>query len=191
MTDQRTLFRGVSFAAWGYLFLYLNIHMGPINVMPTFVGYLLFLGAIKRMQGVTGDTGMLRSMGLLMVVYYAVLWVCACVGINLDGAIFAVVQLVVGLLAMYFNFRLLTNFAEVAKRYQGEGDQFDARFLRWRNLQTILLAVMMITDLPILPFTGDAWAFLLLIIAGCGIFTCIALTVAMFSFRSVFAETEE
>lgn len=46
MTERKTLYDGVSNAAWGYFFLYFNINLGAVNILPRFVGWLLFLAAI-------------------------------------------------------------------------------------------------------------------------------------------------
>ena len=34
MTDRETLYRGASHAAWGYFFLYLDINLGALNILP-------------------------------------------------------------------------------------------------------------------------------------------------------------
>ena len=48
MTDRKTLYDGISHAAWGYLFLYLDINLGTVSVLPRFVGWLMFLSAIEK-----------------------------------------------------------------------------------------------------------------------------------------------
>ena len=46
MTQRQTLYAGVSRAAWGYFFLYFDIRLGQLNILPEFGAYLLFLSAI-------------------------------------------------------------------------------------------------------------------------------------------------
>ena len=41
MTERQILYKAVSNAAWGYFFLSLDIYFGSINILPSFVGYLL------------------------------------------------------------------------------------------------------------------------------------------------------
>ena len=44
-SHPEALYRGVSHAAWGYLFLYLDVNLGTVSILPAFVGYLLFWSA--------------------------------------------------------------------------------------------------------------------------------------------------
>ena len=39
-------YRGLTKIAWGYVFLHLNLNLGTLNVLPNWVGYLLFFSAI-------------------------------------------------------------------------------------------------------------------------------------------------
>ena len=36
----QTLYQGVSHAAWGYFFLYFDVNLGPLNVLPDWAAYL-------------------------------------------------------------------------------------------------------------------------------------------------------
>lgn len=47
----QTLYQGVSHAAWGYFFLYFDVNLGPLNVLPDWAAYLLFLSAIGKLRG--------------------------------------------------------------------------------------------------------------------------------------------
>ena len=51
MTQWQTLYTGVSRAAWGYFFLYFDIRLGQLNILPEFGAYLLFLSAIHFLEG--------------------------------------------------------------------------------------------------------------------------------------------
>ena len=37
MTDRSSLYKGLSCAAWGYLFLCLDINLGTVSILPGFV----------------------------------------------------------------------------------------------------------------------------------------------------------
>ena len=63
MTDRKTLYDGISHAAWGYLFLYLDINLGTVSVLPRFVGWLMFLSAIEKLKAERRDLALLRSLG--------------------------------------------------------------------------------------------------------------------------------
>ena len=38
MSNNKKLFHGLDRAAWGYFFLYFNITLGRVNLLPPFVG---------------------------------------------------------------------------------------------------------------------------------------------------------
>ena len=45
-TELERIRSGLLRAAWGYIFLYFNININQISLLPAFVGYILFLAAI-------------------------------------------------------------------------------------------------------------------------------------------------
>ena len=49
-TDYQKLQRSLSKVILGYVFLYININIGQVNLLPVFVGYLLFLSAIEGLK---------------------------------------------------------------------------------------------------------------------------------------------
>ena len=71
MTQHRQLYDGISHAAWGYLFLYLDINLGTVSVLPRFVGWLLFLSAIEKLKAERRDLALLRSLGTLLAAWSA------------------------------------------------------------------------------------------------------------------------
>ena len=50
MTTYNRLYDGISNVAWGYFFLYFDINLGTVSVLPNFVGFLLFLKAIDLLK---------------------------------------------------------------------------------------------------------------------------------------------
>ena len=64
----QTLYQGVSHAAWGYFFLYFDVNLGPLNVLPDWAAYLLFLSAIHLLEGQRRDLALLRPLGWLLAV---------------------------------------------------------------------------------------------------------------------------
>ena len=80
MTDRKTLYRGASHAAWGYFFLYLDINLGTLNILPDWAAYLLFLSAIGKLQGERRDLALLRPLGILLALWNGADWGLALFG---------------------------------------------------------------------------------------------------------------
>lgn len=115
------VYRGIR-AAWGYFFLYFDIRLGQLNILPEFGAYLLFLSAIHFLEGQRRDLALLRPLGWLMAAWSGLGWAAELFGTTLD---FPVVGIVIGAVQMYFHFQMMTDFAALAQCYQGADQTLD------------------------------------------------------------------
>lgn len=107
MTQRQTLYAGVSRAAWGYFFLYFDIRLGQLNILPEFGAYLLFLSAIHLLEGQRRDLALLRPLGWLLAAWSGLGWAAELLGAAVN---FPVVGIVIGAVQMYFHFQMMTDF---------------------------------------------------------------------------------
>lgn len=187
MTDRETLYKGASCAAWGYLFLYLDFNLGTVSILPRFVGWLLFLSAIRRLSPQRRDLDLLRPLGILLAVWNGADWLASWLGTTVDGR-FLPLDLIVGASSLYFQFQFLTDCAALAAEYQPPEGELDRRLLRWRTVQTVLITVTTLMAYAA-DFFGDAWGYATLALAVVSFFVTLCLMAAMFSLRKLFAET--
>ena len=171
MTDRKTLYDGISHAAWGYLFLYLDINLGTVSVLPRFVGWLMFLSAIEKLKA-WGAAG----------------WLASWVGTTIEGR-FLPLDLIVGTAGMYFHFQFFTDCAALASAYQQPGDGLD-RLLRWRTIQTVLLTVMALSSCGA-EWLGQVWTYAVTVLAVVYVIVGLCLMAALFALRKLFAEGPE
>lgn len=143
MIDRQKLYNGIDKAAWGYLFIYFNINLGTVNILPTFVGYLLFLCAIKHLADEERELKLLETIGSLLMIWHLASWVVSLAAIDLDGLL-PIADIIIGVINIYFHFQLLTNLASIAAKYQHEGDELDKRILNCRTFQTVMLTAVII-----------------------------------------------
>lgn len=59
-------YRGLTKIAWGYVFLHLNLNLGTLNVLPNWVGYLLFFSAITLLGDQLRDLTLLKPFCILL-----------------------------------------------------------------------------------------------------------------------------
>ena len=185
-TDRETLYRGASHAAWGYFFLYLDINLGSLNILPDWAAYALFLSAIGKLRGERRDLGLLRPLGLLLAVWNGADWALALFGGGVSGH-FPPLDLVVGVIQMYFHFQLLTDCAALAADWEAAGETVDRRILRWRTIQTVIqTGVMCLSYLPAEWDTAvmTAMTAMVLVYLAAGLGTMLAL----FALRRLFRE---
>lgn len=142
MTTYEKLYHGLDRAAWAYFFLYFNINIGGVSLLPTFVGYLLFLGAIRLMEGEERELSLLRPLAMLLGIWHGLDWFLSFINIDLYGLQF--IDLIRNVIDIYFHFQLLTNLASIAQRHQPEGMALDRKLLKYRTLQTIMITVIWI-----------------------------------------------
>lgn len=186
MTERSALYTGVSRAAWGYLFLYVDFNLGPVSVLPAFVGWLLFLSAIGLLAGERRELALLRPFGIIMALWKGADWLLSWAGLSVNGH-FLPAELLVGAVSLYFHFQLFTDFAALAERYQPRGASVDRRLLRWRTVQAVLttaLALLSCTQV----YWGEWQQWMLLGLAAVWLLVALCLMAALFALRRCFRE---
>lgn len=143
MTDYQKLYTGIGRAAWGYFFIYFNINLNNVSILPSFIGYLLFLSAINCLCEEERELNLLRTLGIILTVWHIASWLASWGSIDLDGTL-QVVDIIIGVVNIYFHFQLLTNLASIAAKYQSEDHEFDTKLLRYRTMQTVMLTAVII-----------------------------------------------
>ena len=175
MTDRDTLYRGLSCAAWGYLFLNLDFNLGTVSILPRFVGYLLFRAAIEELRETRRDLGLLRPLATALA-----LWT----GGDLDGHVLFL-DLLAAVIGIYFQFQFLTDVAALAEANQPPGNGLDGQILHWRTVETVLVTALCLTGH--LPEALGSWRELLTgALAVVYVIVGLCLMGAMFSLRKLF-----
>ena len=136
----QTLYQGVSHAAWGYFFLYFDVNLGPLNVLPDWAAYLLFLSAIGKLRGEQRDFLLLRPLGIALAAWNGADWLLSWAGRSVDG-LFLPLDLLIAVAGIYFHFQFLTDCAELASVHQPPEAGVDQRIRQWRTVQTVLLTL--------------------------------------------------
>ena len=49
-TSPRVIRKALSEAIWGYVFLYFNLNIGAVDLLPEFVGWILLLSAVRGLE---------------------------------------------------------------------------------------------------------------------------------------------
>lgn len=189
MTDYQKLYNGISKAAWGYFFIYFNINVGAVNLLPSFVGYLFFLSAISCLKDEERELSLLNTLGVILALWHSAEWVVSLFGINLEGS-WQFIDIIISLVNLYFQFQLLTNLASIATKYQPEGYELDEKLLRYRTLQTVMLtAIEIIINLQ--PWLSEVWTYISVIMIIVYLIAGICLMKALFNLRRCLPTSEE
>lgn len=189
MINYRNLYLGISRVAWGYVFIYFDINIGSMSILPSFVGYILFMNALNILEEEERELSLLKIPCALLIIWNLAKWLFGLILLNIEG-ILLFLDIIVCLLTLYFHFQLLTNIASLAERYQGHGCCYDEKLLKYRSVQTVIFtAVMGITYVSSL--ISDIWAYISLLMAIIYIIVGIFLIKALFDLQKSFAEEDD
>lgn len=186
MTHRQTMYDAISKAAWAYFFLYFDINLGSVSILPSFAGFLLFLSAIQQLKEEQRDLELLRPLGILLAAWHFGNWLASWLGTTLDGR-FPVVELIISLAGIYFHFQMLTDYAALAAKYQEPDQDIDRRLLKWRTRQTLLLTAISLCAYP-LQFLTQLWEPALMILSLAGFVTSLCIMFTLFDLRRIFRD---
>lgn len=189
MAKYQTLYDGISKTAWGYFFLYFNINLGTVSILPSFVGYILFLRTIKILEDEERELALLKTLGTILAVWNFVEWVASWFSYSF-GNQWHFINIIIGLINLYFHFQLITNLASIATKYQQDGYEQDKKLLRYRTIQTIMLTVFLIMSSFSLVF-NEVWAYISIALAIVYVVVCVCLMKALFDLRKCLKTDEE
>ena len=143
MMDYQKLYTGIGRAAWGYFFIYFDFNINTVSIIPSFIGYFLFLTAINYLCDEEQELNLLRTLGMILTLWHIASWIAGFASVDLDGML-QVADIIIGVVNIYFHFQLLTNLASIATKYQAADDELDEKLLRYRTLQTIMLTAVIV-----------------------------------------------
>lgn len=182
MTDYQKLYNGISRAAWGYFFVYFDLNLGMVDILPDFVGYILFLSAINLLKDEERELSLLKPLGIIMTVWTVIVWLGSFHNLQIEG-MWQAADLLIFLVNLYFQFQFITNMASIAAGHQAYGYELDVKLLKYRTVQTLMLTgIQLFTYLQ--PWLPDAvWipgSFCMMIAF---VVACIMIMRALFSLR--------
>ncbi len=181
MIDYEKIYDGISKTIWGYFFLYFNINLGTISILPSFIGYILFLKAIELLEEEERELSLLKTLGLILVAWDVVEWLANCIGYSFDSK-WKFITLIIGLVNLYFHFQFITNIAAIATNHQQDDCVFDEKLLKYRTVQTILLTfILVIRNLNFLP--DEIWVYIPIAISIIYLIVCIYIMVILNQLR--------
>lgn len=130
--------------ARAYLFLHLSINLGTLNILPSWVGYILIFGALPVIAEEQPSAKLLRPLAVILGLWEGILWSAQLFNISFDPLLLSVLAAVVGL---YFHFQLLTDLANIAKSLHDYS--LHTRLLTLRTVRTLM------TTLIVFPFPWE------------------------------------
>lgn len=189
MTDYTKVYNGISKVIWGYFFLYFNINLGTVSILPSFVGYIFFSGAINLLKDIERELSLLKPLCTILGIWEVIEWLAYCVGYSFGGP-WQFVNLIIGLLNLYFHFQFITNLSAIATKHQQEDCVYDKKLLTYRTILTILQTVFIVfTVLNFIP--DEILTYITLALGIVFVIVCIGMMVILNQLRSNLKNNEE
>ena len=159
MEKKNPFYDAIGAIAWGYLLLHLDINLGSINILPEWLGYLLMLSALPVLAQEIPSALLLKPLGEILALWEGVQWVMKLLGREFSPYL---IEVIIGVVSLYFHFQLLTNLAELAGRYPPPPEEphylpgtepaqpdkppapRQVRLLRLRTARTLLITVLLL-----------------------------------------------
>lgn len=138
MAYNESLYKGITKAAWGYFFLYIHVNINGLDLLPSFVGYLLFLSAFSDLSQEERELSLLRPLTVLLVLWCTASWLLSIGEISLVEAL-PFMDIFVDLVNLYFHFQFLTNLASIVAGCGRDVGGMDQKLIKYRNVQTLML----------------------------------------------------
>lgn len=163
----------ISRVAWGYVLLHAHINLGPVDILPDWLGYLLFLSAIKTIQKEQPTAKLLQPLAVILAIWNIVTIFVE----NIQG-----VSVLITVLSLYFHFQFLTDLANLAEKHECSES---TKILSLRTVRTILMTIFA------LPFPWDEMGVISVGLIGANLVVVIWICVVLFGFkRSLSARME-
>lgn len=168
--DVRPLADGLEGVDWGFAFLFLDLTFGRLNVLPDWVGFLLFREAFGALGDYEPELLLLKPLAAVLAAYDAVCWAAALLGSEIFIPAAEVVFTVVNL---YFFYQFMTDLGKIATRF---GAPKAGWFFWLRNVQAAVLTAVFLfqmygVSLEIWPSPAEwfksAWVFAMLVLIWC------------------------
>ena len=178
--ERKKMAHAIGLIAWGYLFLYFNLNLGSLNLIPSWVGYLLMGKAIKELKEASPAMGLLGPLCILLAALELWFWTLTLIGINSQHYLLQLLSLLLAVAALYFHFQLLTNLVEALGR---AGETWRKELLNLRTVRTVLAAVMA------LPVQWKEHFAVTVILAIAGVLVGISISAVLFWIRNAFLKS--
>ncbi len=177
--SRREVSEGIKKIAWSYVFIYFHFNLGTIDILPDWWGYVLILKGIDILKADEPSIALLRPMGIMFTVWNVISWGMKIIGSVID---IYILNIILSVLLLYFNFQLLTNIADIAKRYSCKEEG---------KIRRLIIIRTIITAFTSAPINWSEYEWVIVIIAIITLLIAIRTGILLFCLRESILEGEE
>ena len=137
MEERKQLSRALRKIFWGYIFLYFDINLGTLDLLPAAISFWLFYQAIRDcLEKEEEATKLLKSLCIILGIYRLIDEFMVMFQIPVE---LFLVEEIMAVLALYFHFQFLTNLANIADKYSYPAVD---TILALRTVYTVMMTIL-------------------------------------------------
>jgi hypothetical protein len=140
--------KALSRIIWGYIFIYININIGVIDILPNWLGYVFIISALDAIYELKPSVSSIKGPCILLGLWNGILWIYPLLE---STASMNIVSMIMSIVELYFHFQLLTLLWEISTE---NGCCTNNRLKQLRNIWTILMTMFA------LPINWNKYIFL-------------------------------
>ena len=187
MEEYKKYYSAITKIAWGYIFIYVNINISTIDILPSFAGYAMMLYSLSLLKDKCKNIMLLRPLAILLIVWNVISWVMTAAAVEYS---IAYVSLIMYIAELYFHFQLLTDLSQLAAEYQGENQHTDKALILRRNIytgvSTLFYLLTVLTRFVSAISQLEAVTYIMLGLSIVMLFVAIMIIFTLFSLRKLF-----
>lgn len=177
--------------AWGWVILHLDFHLGPINILPDWLGYILILNGLLGITAYVPQASLLFSFGMGLGAVSLLQWLLAFLGISFAPTWLTLLTSVVSL---YFQFQLLQDLATLSDVNECTTGPTLRRLTTYNLLCCTMLYLVTFLGVDVSGVLGGSVSLpelLLIALLLVGLIIAIRIAMALFAFQREMADKEE
>lgn len=194
MNERTVLYKNITKFAFGFLIILINISIAGFDILPDFVGYILFISAISALKKRYKKINLLNPLAIILLIWSVIAIIIPYFATNETVILITdFITLVISIIQIYFNFQLLTQIGAIAKEYDEE-TKLDKRLMKLRNIYTVLNTVLTsLANVPVLITLKEneivLWGITILTVFT--VIIAIIIAVTLFSVRKLFKKNNK
>lgn len=185
MNELQKLRSAITRIAWGYIFTLVDIKIGQIDILPSFIGFGIMLSAFSLLKEKRKTVSLLRPFAYVLIVWNVISWILkAGVSVSvpfLSVTIINYISYIIEIIELYFNFQLLTEMSIIAAEYQPSDIELDKSFLTKRNVLTVFSTVILIFSFATNTIPANYSDIITVIFAGISVITLFLMFIIVYS----------
>ncbi len=181
--ETKSLSWAIKKTAIGYIFIYINIKIATVDILPNWAGYIMIITALPILAQKVNSAKLLKPLGIILCIGAVINWGLDIIAYPISVHIISVL---IGIIGIYFHFQLITNIAEITV-----DEARKKRLIILRSLTVILDTIIIFISLIFSTIYGEIYMYITFVIAIVKLAACFWITGEFFGLSKELTKEDE